>query len=122
MNPYYRLQSMALRIQLFLFTLIVLGASFTASISKAQDAGTTNPLKDWTVINGNAGTGGTITTNILHFFMYALMGVIVIFGVKSCIAAASSGQTQQLWPRIMATVLGLSIPFFVNWITSNTAN
>jgi hypothetical protein len=99
----------------FLFTLILAIIALGAPSAFAQ---TTNPLQDWTVVNGNAGVGGTIGLNVFHFFMWALMGVITIFGIKSCIAAASSGQTQQLWPRIMATVLGLAIPFFVNWITS----
>jgi hypothetical protein len=96
------------------FTAIMVGAPN----AMAQAAANGNPLQDWTVVNGNAGTAGTIGMNVFHFFMWALMGVIVIFGIKSCIAAASSGQTQQLWPRILATVLGLAIPYFVNWITT----
>lgn len=106
------------------FVLIAIALTLLAAQSgAAQNAGGTtgNPLQDWTVVNGNAGTAGTIGTNVFHFFMWALMGVITIFGIKSCIAAASSGQTQQLWPRIMATVLGLAIPFFVNWIVATQA-
>jgi len=97
------------------FAFIFLAPAVMAQVTGAANG---NPLQDWTVVNGNAGTAGTIGMNVFHFFMWALMGVITIFGIKSCIAAASSGQTQQLWPRIMATVIGLAIPFFVNWITS----
>jgi hypothetical protein len=108
---------------LALVTFMVATPSANAQNAPSQGAGVTgNPLQDWTVVNGNAGAAGNISLNVFHFFMWALMGVITIFGIKSCIAAASSGQTQQLWPRIMATVLGLAIPFFVNWITTAAGN
>ena len=116
MNPYSRA-----RLLLYNTILAVITANFLLPIAaqaQANNSTTQNPLQDWTVINGSAGTGGTIAMNVFHFAMWALMGVITFFGIKSCILSAQSGQTQQLWGRIMATVLGLSIPFFVNWITS----
>ena len=121
MNQYFRphsWQQKAHLLALGTLTLVILMVTNPHAVAQPTGATNTNPLQDWTQINGTAGTGGTIALNVFHFFMWALMGVITIFGIKSCIAAASSGQTQQLWPRIMATVLGLAIPYFVNWITS----
>lgn len=110
------------RIRLFLYNTIltIFTLNFLLPLSAQAQSTTQNPLQDWTVINGSAGTGGTIAMNVFHFAMWALMGVITFFGIKSCILSAQSGQTQQLWGRIMATVLGLAIPFFVNWITSTS--
>ncbi len=119
MIPSFSLRSWKEHLPQFILIALTLTAIMVgAPNAMAQAAANGNPLQDWTVVNGNAGTAGTIGMNVFHFFMWALMGVIVIFGIKSCIAAASSGQTQQLWPRILATVLGLAIPYFVNWITT----
>src|SRR6266404_2176819 len=116
MIPSFSLRSWKEHLPQFILIALTLTAIMVgAPNAMAQAAANGNPLQDWTVVNGNAGTAGTIGMNVFHFFMWALMGVIVIFGIKSCIAAASSGQTQQLWPRILATVLGLAIPYFVNW-------